>query len=134
MLINRECDYAIRIVRELADGELKTVREISAVEYIPQQYAYKILKKLEKARIVNVFRGTYGGYRLWKCPKQITLYDILTAIIGNIAINDCLIEGNNCPRNTEQSPCTVHKECRRIEDLIVAVLQEKTMAELLGGK
>lgn len=133
MLITRECDYAIRTVRALADGEIQTVREICATEHIPQQYAYKILKKLEKARIVNAFRGTYGGYKLYKCPTQITIYDILLAVNDNvIVVNECLEEDNNCSRNTKLSPCAVHKECRRLENLIITSLQEKTLADLLA--
>ena len=134
MFITRECDYAIRIVRELADGEIKTVREISAAEHIPQQYAYKILKKLENAQMINTFRGAYGGYRLRRCLTKITIYDLLMATTGNVVINECLKENINCLRNTEQSPCVVHQEFQRVEGLIIIILQEKTLAELLGSK
>ena len=134
MFITRECDYAIRIIRELSNGEIKTVREICTMEHIPQQYAYKILKKLERAQLVNTYRGAYGGYRLGKEPAEITLYHILTAVADNLYVNECLQENYSCPRNTKHTPCTVHQECMRLDKLIMTTLQEKTMLDLLNHK
>lgn len=42
MIITRETDYAIRILRALADWEQKNIREISDEQMIPRQFAYKI--------------------------------------------------------------------------------------------
>ena len=46
VLITRETDYALRILQSLLNGEKKSVGEISEQELIPQQFAYKIMKKL----------------------------------------------------------------------------------------
>ena len=46
MIITRETDYAIRILRSLADLQLKNIREISDEQMVPRQFAYKISKKL----------------------------------------------------------------------------------------
>ena len=49
-------------------------------EEIPEAFAYKILKSLEKAQIVRVTRGTHGGCMLIKNPEELYLYDIILAI------------------------------------------------------
>ena len=49
MLITRECDYAVRVVRALAPGKRMSVGEICEKESITAPFAYKILKKLQKA-------------------------------------------------------------------------------------
>ena len=49
MLITRETDYALRILRTLSDGKSYTAGELAERESLPQKFAYKILKKLEKA-------------------------------------------------------------------------------------
>ena len=49
MVITRETDYALRILRALLDGKLHTAGQIAQDELLPQAFAYKILKKLEKA-------------------------------------------------------------------------------------
>ena len=48
MLITRETDYALRLVRSLADGERRSVSQLSDEEQIPKAFAYKIIKKLER--------------------------------------------------------------------------------------
>ena len=61
MLITRETDYALRILQSLLNGEKKSVGEISEQELIPQQFAYKIIKKLSQAGFVQILRGADGG-------------------------------------------------------------------------
>ena len=48
MIMTRETDYAVRILRALSCGERMTVRQVCDLELVPVQFAYKILKKLEK--------------------------------------------------------------------------------------
>jgi len=133
MFITRESDYAIRVIRALADGEIKTVHEICAVEKVPKQFAYKILKKLERGELVKIQRGAHGGYRLFKDASEITLHCILTSVADNLYVNECLKEGISCERNQEQTPCFIHKECRRLEEIIMGALQERNMMEILDA-
>ena len=60
MIITRETDYAIRILRSLADLQLKNIREISDEQLVPRQFAYKISKKLERAGFIEIIRGAHG--------------------------------------------------------------------------
>jgi len=131
MFLTRECDYAIRIVRELADMQVKSVGVICDHEQIPRPFTYKILKKLEKARLVNSFRGASGGYLLSKEPDMITLFDIAIAIDSHLFINECLLPDYKCPRNTDGNPCGVHLELGRLQNILTDALCEKTIAELV---
>ena len=63
MIITRETDYAIRILRSLADLQLKNIREISDEQLVPRQFAYKISKKLERAGFIEIIRGAQGFTR-----------------------------------------------------------------------
>ena len=49
MIITKETDYALRILRVLLDGEKHSVAEMSETELIPNQFAYQILRKLSAA-------------------------------------------------------------------------------------
>ena len=80
MLLTKESDYAIRIVRALKDGNKIRARDICEEEEIPEAFAYKILKKLERANLVHVSRGTRGGCVLVKDIGELSLYDIVLAI------------------------------------------------------
>lgn len=129
MFITRECDYAIRVVRELANGEKKAVQQICEKEQIPLPYGYKILKKLEKAGLVQSFRGAKGGYNLLKSPDAITLYDVLMAVNEEFFINECMRQGAYCERNGDNGHCKVHNELFRIQGLLIQTLQEKSFSQ-----
>jgi len=130
-MLTKECDYGIRIMRYLADNQRKTVEAISTAEYIPHQYAYKILKKLEKAEFVKGMRGRDGGYRLAKPLDSFTIYDIVTSIDRNLFVNECLREKHSCPHNKKSNSCTLHVEFRRIQEIFVAEMQRNTMQEII---
>ncbi|MDR1410993.1 MAG: Rrf2 family transcriptional regulator [Spirochaetaceae bacterium] len=131
MFITRESDYAVRALRELAGGELKTVQTICEREQIPFQYGYKILKKLEKTGLVQGFRGAGGGYRIAKLPETITLFDVVSSIDESLAIAECLKHGADCPRNRGLRKCKVHTELDRIQRQLLGSLKEKSLAELI---
>ena len=62
MFITRESDYAMRVVRALMGETRLSVSEICEREAITAPFAYKILKKLQNAGIVEGYRGVHGGY------------------------------------------------------------------------
>ena len=80
MVITRETDYALRILRALLDGKLHTAGQIAQDELLPQAFAYKILKKLEKAGLVEVVRGTAGQCPWRSCHGGCTVHCKLAEI------------------------------------------------------
>lgn len=90
MLITRETDYALRILRTLSDGKSYTAGELAERESLPQKFAYKILKKLEKAGIVQITRGASGGCRLGCDLRTATLYQLIEAVETNARLTSCM--------------------------------------------
>lgn len=133
MFITRECDYAVRVVRAL-DGENRlSVNEICEKEEITAPFAYKILKKLQKAGLVKGFRGVHGGYSMNKSASEITLLDIYMAIDPHMFIVECLNPTKPCPRHGANGrPCKVHQELADIQQELWRHLSSKTMADILG--
>jgi Rrf2 family protein len=132
MFITRESDYGARIIRELAGGGRKTVQDICAKELVPLPYGYKILKKLEKGGLVRSFRGPKGGYALAKDAGVLTLFDVVTAVDGDVLITECLAQGYQCPLNRQgKKRCGIHGEFIRIQNLLLASLKEKNLTEIL---
>jgi Rrf2 family protein len=131
MLITKECDYAVRIIRELANGGRRTVDDIARNEKMSAQFAYKILKKLEKGGLVRAFRGKTGGYELAKGADAFSLYDIFSATEGRLILTACLQSGFDCPMNRGDSPCGVHTEFVRLQKIFIDILKEKTFSEVL---
>ena len=77
MLISRELDYALRILRGLGDGDMHTMRALCEEELIPQKFAYKIIRKLAAADYIHAVRGVGGGVRLAADLSALTLFDLL---------------------------------------------------------
>ncbi|GHV94113.1 hypothetical protein AGMMS50293_04330 [Spirochaetia bacterium] len=130
MFITRETDYAIRILRELNGHTRKTVQTICKNEQVPLQYGYKILKKLEKAALVQSFRGINGGYTLTRLARDITLFDVVRAIDEELVLSECLGHDFQCPMNSGKKYCGVHCELRRIQDVLLGALREKSLADI----
>jgi len=134
MLVTKEIDYAVRIVRDLSRGGRKTIDEICLNELIPRQFSYKILKKLEKAGMVQIFRGAGGGYKMAMDASSITLFDVISSINSEPLLSECLRQGYNCPLDGKDGkPCGIHNELSRIQDLVFAHLREKSMADIFNS-
>ena len=133
MFLTRECDYGIRIIRALADGQKKSVDIICELEHIPNKFAYKIIKKLHHAGFVQSLRGRDGGYRLVKPLDSFSIYDIVSAIDDNLIIFGCLRVNNNCPHKHKNSDklCPVHLEYERIQGVLDSEMRLRTLSEIM---
>lgn len=131
MLITRECDYAIRIIRAVSQTKIASVQVISASEHIPLQYAYKICHKLSKAGLLKSHRGAEGGYELCGNLDELTLYHVFKAFDAGLSVSDCTCAGSVCENNSCERPCKVHLELCRLQTLINNELRAKKLSELL---
>jgi len=131
MFLTRECDYAVRIIRSLSSMEVMPVRIICENEDIPLPFAYKILKKLEKAQFVKAYRGATGGYQLRVEPASINLLSIVSVMDKGLYINECLQEGFECKNHQPGKQCKVHIELERVQEMLTNALKEKTMNDLV---
>ena len=132
MFLTKECDYGVRVIRALSDGEKKTVETIATEQHIPKKYAYKIVKKLERGGFVHSIRGRGGGYRIQKSPDTFTLVDIVVAIDPERYVNECLRGESTCSfKNNPDGQCLVHTELAQVQELIISTLSAKTMAQIL---
>jgi len=124
MLFTREVDYAIRTLHSLKSGEKYSVKMICTNEDIPEAFTYKILKKLEKANLISITRGIYGGYQLNKDLSEITLFDIVVAVEPNFVLSSYMKEGG-------RRSCKFRVELHNLQDVIVERLEQTSMKEIL---
>ena len=133
MVITRETDYALRILRALLDGEVHAVGEISRTEFLPQAFAYKILKKLEKAGLLEIRRGTAGGCRLTADLDQTSLYDLMLAMGERSDLSACMEPDYQCPWRSSHGGCGVHCRLLEIQRKLDAELRSHSLREILAG-
>ena len=112
MKVTREADYAMRIMRCLAqkaqeDGQIPGVSadncggrldsvSISRSIEVPQRFTSKILRKLTNGGLIVSHKGASGGYRLARPAEEITVREIIELIDGPVEISRCLNDSFPC--------------------------------------
>ena len=132
LLLTRETDYALRILRALADGERHTAGELAGTQQVPQQFTYKILKKLQKSGLVDIARGADGGCALTASLDATSLYDVMRAMGENELVNACLEPGHVCTWRSARDGACCHIHCRlaQVQENLNAELKSHSLAEL----
>ena len=115
MLFTRETDYAIRFFRTLIDGQQHSVSEITEREFIPRQFAYKILNKLVNANLIEVTRGVRGGCRVKVDLADVSLYELIGIVEPRKAFVACLDPDYECPYREKNNGCQVHSNLNVLE-------------------
>lgn len=122
-------DYALLHPAGTVGGKLHTAGQIAQDELLPQAFAYKILKKLEKAGLVEVVRGTAGGCRLSADLTGTSLYDLMKAMGERGNLSSCMDPAYQCPWRSCHGGCTVHCKLAEIQNK----LDEELRAHSLQG-
>ena len=134
--ITQEADYGLRIVSFLADQSLNQRYEAKIVAsqmQIPLRFTLKIMRKLCRAGILNSFRGVGGGYSIAKDLADISIKEIIEVIDGDIAINRCLEEENNCTRLGDER-CVISKHLLAAQELMAEKLESATFDKIKKEK
>ena len=77
--------YGIRALIDLGLRSKKTpLKDIAKDQDISVGYLEQVFSLLKKAGIVKSSKGAGGGYQLAKEPKTLSLYDILSALEGDL--------------------------------------------------
>ncbi len=88
MKISVKLDYACRVLAEMArlhgSGGLAQIEPLARAEAVPANFLAQILGALRDGGLVTSKRGIQGGYALARAPEQISLYDIMKVIDGEL--------------------------------------------------
>lgn len=134
MLITRETDYAMRVLRALAGGEQITVRDLGEREQLPQQFTYKILRKLQRAGWVQVSRGADGGCRLKVDLAAVSLYDLMVLMQADRRVISCIDADYPCSWQTKYGgPCHAHYRLGELQTSLDRLLREQNLQSVLFG-
>ena len=103
--LNRMTDYAIVVLGALAhrQGEILATAQLAELTGLNQPTVAKVAKTLMAADLLETQRGVHGGYRLAQPAAGTSLVQIVEAMEGPIAVNDC-VDG-------AQAPCLVSNCC-----------------------
>ena len=88
MKLTVKLDYACRVLAQLAkryeSREVSRIDELAGVEEVPSKYLAQILGELRNGGLVESRRGKQGGYLLAKSPDEVSLYDVINLVEGDL--------------------------------------------------
>jgi len=134
MRLTRDGEYAVRCVLYLSScptGEVVSRKAIAEAMDIPGQFLGKIAQQLARSGIVEIVQGAKGGFRLLRSPEKVSLLEVVEATIGEIFLNDCLMNPGICMRS---GACAVNKIWEKARDQLRETLGKATFKSLLDSK
>ena len=117
MLITREMDYALRILRALYQEGQLSAAAVAQREHMPKAVTLKLLKHLRAAGLVSSRRGPSGGYLLQKDCRELYLRDVLGALDEPLYVNRCQQPGYRC-ENRPEGDCGLCRELARVQKVL----------------
>lgn len=102
------------------------VQEIAEHENIPPAYLRKVLGELRRHRFLRSVKGIHGGYELDRAPEKITLWDVFSIVEPDPYMDMCILGNKIC---APECSCVFHDDWQRVRTEIVALLQQRTIAE-----
>ena len=131
MRLTRAGEYAVRCVLYLASqgvGVVSNRKQIAESMDIPEQFLSKIAQQLARAGIIEIVQGAKGGLRLVVSPEKLSLLDVVETVIGEIFLNDCVMQPESCHRS---NACTVHRVWETARNQLRETLREASFSKLL---
>lgn len=126
MRLSRHAHYALRTVLDLCAHPRTRSADIARRQGIPPAFAPKIIQALARRGIVRTFRGSRGGVALARPPQALTLADVVQAVDGPVAINQCILWGDcPCPQ-----PCPVRRALAHLQSVVEREMAAVTVASL----
>ena len=130
MKISTRVRYGLRMMIELAMSASKDYIPLSKIaenQSISPKYLKQISLVLENYGLVKSMRGIGGGYKLSRPPEEITVHEIVEALMGKIEVVDCVSAPELCELSEK---CAAREVWVEISEAVSRLLKEKTLKEL----
>jgi Rrf2 family protein len=130
MKISKKAYYGLRALVGIAHyGEI-SAHALAREESLPEDYLHKILQQLKKAGIVSSEKGAAGGYALDRCTDDISVWEVILALDGEIT-------PFTAPRMSSTAPypklthCQTSVAWRKLSEAIENTLSHISIADLI---
>ena len=137
MKLSKKGEYALRALIDLGIAaevgrSLVQVSELAEKERIPVKFLEQIMQALKDAGLVSSMRGKFGGYRLAKPAREITIGQVVRLIDGPLAPIGCVsqsaYEKCTCP---DEAHCGLRMLMLDVRNAIAGILDRYTLADVV---
>lgn len=130
LIINRQTDYAMRVILHLAmqpPGTRLSARELGRRRVIPSAIVRRVVTQLAGIGLLRSVRGKGGGISLARPAAQITIMDVLQAMEGPLVVNLCVVNPQECPLMPR---CPLHETWVELQQSLLGWLGGITFEQL----
>ena len=90
---------------------------------------FRSFQKLSRHGLLEAERGRGSGYALSRDAAAIRVRDIVEAVEGPLALEQCLLWGGHC---NDKQPCPLHYRLKSLRPQLDAILNEITLADYVN--
>jgi Rrf2 family protein len=112
-------------------GSVVSKKKIAECMDIPSQFLGKIAQQLARAGIIEIVQGSRGGYRLLIPANDLTVLDVVEAVIGEIYLNDCVARPDSCDRIPA---CSIHRIWETARNQLRDTLRQADFKTILADR
>ena len=130
--IHRKVEYAMVALKHMAQkqpDQLTTVKEICSQYGCPFDATSRVMQVMVQKKLLKSEQGAQGGYRILRDLTDVTLYDLIEAVVGPMSVVRCLEVDN--PRCEMSQTCNVIQPLAQLNDQLIAFYKGIVIAELL---
>lgn len=129
MNFNKTTQYSLRILSFMANEESKlySTKDIFEALKIPFRYLRKQMTILSKTGLIESIQGKYGGYKIAKKIKNISLLDIVNATEDTKLNQICFFGNKKC---VEKKACAIHDKWAKVREHISEVLSSTSLLDI----
>src|ERR1022692_322721 len=128
--LSKKADYALIAVRHLAThGAVRSqsASDIAEAYGISATLMAKVLQRLAKHGLVTARHGSSGGYQLARHPKDISAFEVVSAVDGPVMITSWVTSHGDC---YQSNTCTVREPLRKVNESILQVLRAVSISQM----
>ncbi len=115
--VNRQTDYAIRMLLSLAKREMgvrASTTEIQQEMVIPHSYAQRVVANLARGSFIQTYPGRDGGMILARPAREINLRQLLEHFETHLFVSDCSHTESTCPLGMDCPICTQWEKLQKV--------------------
>ena len=131
MKLSTRVRYGLRFMIELAThygkGSLN-LKDVAKSQDISDKYLSQIVIDLKSSHLIDGFRGAHGGYVLARPPQEVSVYDLVVALEGELSLVDCVRNPAACNRVTS---CVGNEVWAKLGQTMTDTLESMTLADLV---
>lgn len=132
-MFTTKTEYGLRAMAVLArvkgEGPI-SLAQIAKKEHISQPYLERLFARLKADDLVKSAKGVSGGYLLARKPKKISIFEIVEALEGPLAVFYCLLD-ENTKVTCSHRECLTKKVWHELQKNIIHTLRKFTLADLI---